>query len=280
MSTMRDSIVSRPTFSARMTKLPLPLSVPPITRSPTALATGIDSPVTIDSSTGERPSSTTPSTGIFSPGRTRRRSPATTASSGTSSSLPSARTRRALAGARFIRARMAPEVEARADNSSTWPSKHQDGNDGGGFEIKRKAAVRIAETGRKQSGRQHGDDAVEISDAGPHRDQREHVEVARARPIARRAQRTASRPTARPAWRERIAHSRAMERRNARRRNGAPMSKATTGAARTAEIHRRRVMAIRSPSSASPPASGSSAMPQIGQCPGPCWRISGCIGQV
>ncbi len=26
--------------------------------------------------------------------------------------------------------------------------------------------------------------------------------------------------------------------------------------------------------------SGSSAMPQIGQVPGPCWRISGCIGQV
>ena len=26
--------------------------------------------------------------------------------------------------------------------------------------------------------------------------------------------------------------------------------------------------------------SGSSAMPQIGQLPGPTWRISGCIGQV
>ena len=26
--------------------------------------------------------------------------------------------------------------------------------------------------------------------------------------------------------------------------------------------------------------SGSSAMPQIGQAPGPTWRISGCIGQV
>jgi len=27
-------------------------------------------------------------------------------------------------------------------------------------------------------------------------------------------------------------------------------------------------------------ASGSSAIPQIGQSPGPRWRISGCIGQV
>src|SRR3546814_3634656 len=38
-----------------------------------ALVTGMDSPVTIDSSSEERPSSTTPSTGTFSPGRTRRR---------------------------------------------------------------------------------------------------------------------------------------------------------------------------------------------------------------
>ena len=27
-------------------------------------------------------------------------------------------------------------------------------------------------------------------------------------------------------------------------------------------------------------SAGSSAMPQIGQLPGPTWRISGCIGQV
>jgi hypothetical protein len=27
-------------------------------------------------------------------------------------------------------------------------------------------------------------------------------------------------------------------------------------------------------------SSGSSAMPQIGQLPGPTWRICGCIGQV
>ena len=40
-----------------------------------AFSTGNGSPVSIDSSTLERPSSTTPSTGTFSPGRTRRRSP-------------------------------------------------------------------------------------------------------------------------------------------------------------------------------------------------------------
>ena len=42
--------------------------------------------VIIDSSTALLPSSTTPSTGTFSPGRTRSRSPGTTCSSGTSSS--------------------------------------------------------------------------------------------------------------------------------------------------------------------------------------------------
>jgi len=38
-------------------------------------------------------------------------------------------------------------------------------------------------------------------------------------------------------------------------------------------------MIERAPVSA-PAISGSSAMPQIGQEPGPTWRISGCIGQV
>jgi len=74
-ATIRASSVSRPTCSARMTNAVVPLSVPPMTASPGALPTGSDSPVTIDSSTLPRPSSTTPSTGIFSPGRTRSRSP-------------------------------------------------------------------------------------------------------------------------------------------------------------------------------------------------------------
>jgi hypothetical protein len=76
--TMRDSSVSEPTFSARTTRPPLPLSVAPMTWSPSPFSTGTGSPVTIDSSTWERPSSTTASTGTFSPGRTRRRSPGCT----------------------------------------------------------------------------------------------------------------------------------------------------------------------------------------------------------
>ena len=58
-----------------MTRAPDWFIVPPITLAPTSLVTGIDSPVTIDSSTALRPSRTAPSTGTFSPGRTRRRSP-------------------------------------------------------------------------------------------------------------------------------------------------------------------------------------------------------------
>ena len=50
-----DDLVARPTWS-----------------------TGIGSPVSIDSSTAEAPSTTTPSTGTLSPGRTRSRSPGTT----------------------------------------------------------------------------------------------------------------------------------------------------------------------------------------------------------
>ncbi len=54
------------------------LSVPAITFAPDSFVTGIDSPVTIDSSSEERPSVTTPSTGTLSPGRTRSTSPTAT----------------------------------------------------------------------------------------------------------------------------------------------------------------------------------------------------------
>ncbi len=81
-----------------------------MTVEPASRNTGMDSPVTMDSSRWLRPSSTSPSTGTFSPGRTRKRSPTWTASSSTSSSLPSASRRRAVRGARLSRARRAPPV--------------------------------------------------------------------------------------------------------------------------------------------------------------------------
>ena len=123
MRTIWASTVSAPTRSARMTRPPVPLTVPPITRSPGPFSTGIGSPLIIDSSTALEPSTTTPSTGIFSPGRTRSRSPGTTCSSGTSSSRPSSRSRRAVLGARPSKARMALPVWRRARSSSTCPSR-------------------------------------------------------------------------------------------------------------------------------------------------------------
>ena len=70
--------MSLPTPVARKRKAPVWLTVAPITVSPVSLVTGSDSPVTIDSSTLERPSTTSPSTGTFSPGRTAITSPGTT----------------------------------------------------------------------------------------------------------------------------------------------------------------------------------------------------------
>jgi len=45
---------------------------------------------------------------------------------------------------------------------------------------------------------------------------------------------------------------------------------------------KRRLKSVSSGFSAcpAPGISGSSAMPHLGQTPGPCWRISGCMGQM
>ena len=121
--TICASTVCAPTRSVRITKAPEVFIVAPISLSPACLVTGIGSPVSIDSSTALLPSVTTPSTGTFSPGRTRRLSPTCTWVSGTSSSLPSARMRRAVFGARPSRDLMAAEVCERAFSSSIWPSR-------------------------------------------------------------------------------------------------------------------------------------------------------------
>jgi len=95
--TIWPSAVSLPTRVARKVILPDRLTVAPMTSSPIFFATGRGSPVSIDSSTAEAPSVTTPSTGIFSPGFTMRRSPGTTSSTGISASLASRTTCAALA---------------------------------------------------------------------------------------------------------------------------------------------------------------------------------------
>ena len=118
---MRATSVSDPTRSARIVNVPAWFTVPPLTLSPAPRSTGIGSPVSIDSSMLVRPSSTVPSAGTCSPGRMRSRSPVAMRSSATSRSSPSGSIRRATAGARVRRRRIASPVCARARSSSTCP---------------------------------------------------------------------------------------------------------------------------------------------------------------
>ena len=83
-----ESRVSPPTFSAVNWKLPFWLTVPANTFSPWDFWTGTGSPVIILSSTYELPLETSPSTGIFSPGRTKMVWPTWTDEIGTSFSSP------------------------------------------------------------------------------------------------------------------------------------------------------------------------------------------------
>ena len=73
--TIRARSVSDPTRSACMMNDPVELIVAPMTWLLACFSMGIDSPVIIDSSTELWPSITMPSTGTFSPGRTRSLSP-------------------------------------------------------------------------------------------------------------------------------------------------------------------------------------------------------------
>jgi hypothetical protein len=94
--------------------------VAPISRSPAPLSTGRLSPVTTLSSTADTPSVTTPSTGTFSPGRIRTRSPTTTSASGTRVSAPP-RTTHAVGGCRSISARIAAPARRMARASIHRP---------------------------------------------------------------------------------------------------------------------------------------------------------------
>ena len=80
--------------------------VPPVTalRSPPdSRITGADSPVIADSSTDATPSTTSPSPGMISFASTTHRSPGTSCAPDTSSSEPSARSRRAIVSLRAAR---------------------------------------------------------------------------------------------------------------------------------------------------------------------------------
>ena len=122
MRTMRASVVSAPMAVVSMTSRPAALSEPPVTLAPTSLATGRLSPVISDSSISLLPSTTVPSTGKRSPGRTTTKSPCTTWSIANSISAPSRRTR-AVSGRSAFRAWIASVVWFLARASRYLPSK-------------------------------------------------------------------------------------------------------------------------------------------------------------
>ena len=105
---------------------PFLLILAPITSSPLSFSTGILSPVSIDSSTEVRPSTTTPSTGILSPGRTRITSPKATSSTVISCSTP-LRITRAVLGAKLTNFSIAEDIcpfERSSKNSpNVWSAK-------------------------------------------------------------------------------------------------------------------------------------------------------------
>ena len=130
---MRESTVSTPTARTCITTRPSPLMEPPVSRAAESVtapgagfcaglfSTGSGSPVSMDSSTWVRPSSSSPSTGNRSPGLTTNRSPTSTSATGTSTS-PSSPIRCATSGRKACRARMAAVVWRLARASSHLPS--------------------------------------------------------------------------------------------------------------------------------------------------------------
>ena len=114
------SAVSAPIFVARKTKLPDWFIVAAKTSLPACFSTGMLSPVSMDSSTDDAPETTTPSVGIFSPGRTRIMSSFITASMAMSASRPS-RITRAVLGLSPTSRRMAELVRPFAPASRSRP---------------------------------------------------------------------------------------------------------------------------------------------------------------
>ena len=104
MRAIRASVVSVAALVDSTVSDPSPLIVPANTPSPGAFGTGTLSPVMGDWSTPPAPSTTVPSRGTRSPGRTRKRPPTGTRSGATTSSRPSGCSSRASGGVRAISA--------------------------------------------------------------------------------------------------------------------------------------------------------------------------------
>ena len=217
------STVPAPTRVARKVRVPVVLSVPPMTRSSARLVTGRLSPVIMLSSTPEAPSTTTPSTAIVSPGRTRTMSPTRTS-----------RDRHVDFGAVAQHAR-GPRREAdqppdrvRGVRSGAGlevpPEEDQRDDRGGGVEVERQAVLAHPDAGGLEERRERGS---RRPSRRRRRSCRPRSGCSCRRPVAqrpsRRRRRTASRPRTGPAWQgaswnERIGEDRRAAR--ARRSSG------------------------------------------------------------
>ena len=91
LATSLPTRVTSPTAVAQTAIGAATLTVPAWTCAPGATSIGRDSPVRTPRSIAERPATTSPSTGMISPTRTRTTSPGTIASIGTSVAAPSGR---------------------------------------------------------------------------------------------------------------------------------------------------------------------------------------------
>ena len=116
-----ESVVSSPTRVARHLRKPDWFTVAAETAAPGALSAGMLSPVSAASLTALVPASTTPSTGMRSPGRTTNTSPVCTCSTGTVTSAPS-RSTVAVFGASSMRLRSASVVLPFERASSVLPT--------------------------------------------------------------------------------------------------------------------------------------------------------------
>ena len=188
------------------------LIVAPATSAPGPTSTGTGSPVSIDWSTAESPSTTTPSVAIFSPGRTTNRSPARSSSIGTDDLAAVAQ------HARLLRA----ELEQRADRRARAPPRarlevaaeqDQRRDDRGDLEVR----VRVVESDDQR------DDRPAPGGERPDRDERVH----RRREVAARSA-TAARWKPNPAHRTTGVASAKREPLPARRTGAAGSSRAAS----------------------------------------------------
>lgn len=115
--TIRAITESAGSRSTRTRRAPVPFTVPANTSSPGRLVTGSGSPVMVAWSMSLAPSRTCPSAPTRSPGRTRIMSPTARRPVSTLSSVPSARSRVAVVGARSSRPRTESAVRAVATAS-------------------------------------------------------------------------------------------------------------------------------------------------------------------